>query len=101
MGSSHRRSGTLERSGPSVLAGKISYMIIIIRATKCTGAVDRGTSMKRIKLFAAVLAGTISLAACGGADLASHVTVDGILALRRGMSYEQVISKIGEPFEME
>jgi hypothetical protein len=57
--------------------------------------------MKRINPFAAVLAATMSLAGCGGADLASHVTVDGILALRRGMSYEQVVSKIGEPFEME
>jgi hypothetical protein len=57
--------------------------------------------MKRTHLFAIVIAAAMTgLTACGGADLAPHVTIDGILALRPGMSYEEVVSKIGEPFEM-
>jgi len=56
--------------------------------------------MRRRHLLAVIAAAMITMAACSGADLAPGVTIDGILALRPGMSYEDVVRTIGKPFEM-
>jgi hypothetical protein len=53
------------------------------------------------KLAAAFLV-LVGASACrGAADLAAGVTVDGMLSLRPGMTYAEVVATIGEPLIME